>query len=950
MAEYDVVLLPGYAQVETWRKTHAELSECGLFAQAVTTFDDWIRDLWELHGDGRVLVDAAQRQVAMQIAFDARVSKGASGARAAFSALHGGVAQGENASSARNTYGSGEALLAARCMKKAAGVSLFEEALSEVSATGSCNGLSAAEVAFVERMARYSNLIAERGLIELGAAVRILADKNAEVFPRPLEVLVSDAAPLSWIQRQFFDSCPQLKVDVQYAQGQQGIGCAPASTAVRFGFPSGRLAQPGLVADILRSWSERDLPAQRSASVSGKAVIACKDPLRLFREIGSACVEEGLCMRAQGKVPFGQTDFGREFLAMYRAVHDEPWDPRAVQDVIATPFGCLSRQDAQAVDTMIRSDRIVERDSLLPWLRVQSELFSQLEEIASDPEADVLLGVFENIALARAAQDPTWCAEQLAAISALRGVTGAARFFQADMALCVATLERASVPVSVQVGDPSSRQVTCMPQEMAAQLGAQSCGLVVATDLTSADYPLSSKDDASDTLFSKIGLEDVDSPLAKARRTFVALVGVAADDLFLVRPLADDDAAETYPATVLEEFIDAYRPDPSATDDIDNALRLPASLQGGVVERGEEFLYANATAKRRSRHQEVCAQLAWPEPSSLREGAAYDFTPRRKASDGTLLSLPCPSPSQVEAYLECPYRWYATRYLAATSVDEGFGPLERGSFAHEALEEFYRRFNQAGHPKVNAENLPEARELMAEIVGRIAAEQPQREPGSGRYVPNTELEAREVAALSRQLVNYLDFEAQLLPTFHPAYLEYSIDSDHAVPYGDALLVGTVDRIDVDDAGHAVIIDYKGSVNVSHQIAGKTFDVPGKVQALMYAQAIKRQLGLDVVGALYVSYGASPSIAGAFDARVLEAAHLPNAKVDKCRCAAAADPSITLGADTLLADLPFTDVLDAVERRAAEAVRSMTAARVPLVPSNASACTYCPVETCPKRGA
>ena len=84
-------------------------------------------------------------------------------------------------------------------------------------------------------------------------------------------------------------------------------------------------------------------------------------------------------------------------------------------------------------------------------------------------------------------------------------------------------------------------------------------------------------------------------------------------------------------------------------------------------------------------------------------------------------------------------------------------------------------------------------------------------------------------------------------------------------YGGALLVGKVDRIDVDDEGNAVIVDYKGSVKASHQIAGKTIEAPGKVQALMYAQAIKRQLGLNVVGAFYVSYGSTPAIAGACDA-------------------------------------------------------------------------------------
>ena len=54
----DIVILPSFAQVEDWRKRHAATSAEGLFAQTVTTFNAWIADLWELHGDGRAIVDS----------------------------------------------------------------------------------------------------------------------------------------------------------------------------------------------------------------------------------------------------------------------------------------------------------------------------------------------------------------------------------------------------------------------------------------------------------------------------------------------------------------------------------------------------------------------------------------------------------------------------------------------------------------------------------------------------------------------------------------------------------------------------------------------------------------------------------------------------------------------------------------------------------------------------
>ena len=51
-------------------------------------------------------------------------------------------------------------------------------------------------------------------------------------------------------------------------------------------------------------------------------------------------------------------------------------------------------------------------------------------------------------------------------------------------------------------------------------------------------------------------------------------------------------------------------------------------------------------------------------------------------------------------------------------------------------------------------------------------------------------------------------------------------------------------------------------------------LPHKVQALVYAQAARRLLGLEVVGALYVSYGRDGRVAGAFDRTFVGAADVP----------------------------------------------------------------------------
>jgi len=224
------------------------------------------------------------------------------------------------------------------------------------------------------------------------------------------------------------------------------------------------------------------------------------------------------------------------------------------------------------------------------------------------------------------------------------------------------------------------------------------------------------------------------------------------------------------------------------------------------------------------------------------------------------------SPSSLEAWIGCPMRWFVNNLLRPGAFDPEPEPLVEGGLAHAALHETLDGLRaETGSARLTRARLALARELLHASLERneIAfplSVTPERRPGARR---------RLRANLERYLEYAADAESQLEPT----YLEVGFGIEAHDDRGEASdlpayelapgarLRGRIDRIDMSEAGEAVVYDYKSSFAP----APAKWVEEGKLQIALYMRAVEALLGLPVAGGFFQPLSREMRARGILDA-------------------------------------------------------------------------------------
>ena len=1015
-AGHVVLLVPTFGVALDAQRELAGLVGLGL-GVTVTTPDAWVDERWEVWGDGRHLISDIERLILMRLALHA--------CPGILSPTSGTL--DELASLARG--------------------SLFWLPSESVDANDArLDSLTEGERAACRVLDGYRVLLDERGLVERCEAAAKLSERVPS-FPttvvagfsalgRGVRTLLMGAATKANVQAVIpFDAagmCPLADRLAEEAQGaglnatitsdfsaakdannaqvdelfdlhealMEGTGAndVAARGAVRLCQPAGPLAEWELVA------REVERLAQDGAR---EVVVAAGDASAAWRGLAPRLAARG--MRVSSPLRRSASDdvtiaaflgFAQTVARLATLAQDWPqpvssqagmvpqlgdmswWPPRQLTDFLLSSISQVDAVQAWELDAKWRGNRSLAPQTVLDQLQRES----LTSKVVAQATASVLRGRVGTAALqlARALMEEDADAHR-EAIAALSSIQDAARTIGA-MGVSASSKKGVRVVLSLEelvslVSDLSQRSALCsrvqlgagechvqiLSRSSASALPPHSADALIACGLTSNEWGLSPKDDAAVALLQRLGLDETEAPLALARRQFLGMFAVPKSALVLERVTHDSDAQSTYPAVMLSEALACYGA---------GASDLPISTLGeGQTDRLLSVSGAPVAV----------SQVLPVAPAGQVGPAAADMVIVPREGQAALPDgLPSLSASQIESYLECPYKWFTLRRLGLDASDATFSAVQMGSFAHRVLEVARRRFMQNAAEEaglvspgqlldlegtdvtfvpgsaVTAENLPLVRELINTEFDFHLAHQYQKATAvaAQSLVPHTATEEYRLELLRQDLLDVPAFEVGKFRGFEPRYFELRFGGSganaHHVTYAGADFVGTIDRVDVDAHGRAVVIDYKhkgaagfaGEYDAFTEGSPATADalvLPRRVQSLIYAQVVRRMYPqLKVVGAVYLSTKGGPrnqhEIAGVLDANAADMV-MGRGLSDKRW------EHLVAGG---LGKLSFEELLDETERRIAEKITLLTEGHIEAEPVDKHACEWCPVANCERR--
>lgn len=999
-----VLLAPTFAELDLCRHDAAEAGiSLGIDYKTPAS---WLRSLWELLGDGRGFVDNLQRQMLFSDMIARRDDAGLQPlsrsqgtvrmlARMARDVLPGVAGTGAERCCDNVCKPKPKSDAEARVFEL---LRAYAGGLDRRDMVESCEAADIMAGALTDSLPACTRAVCVRGVTSFTYS---LLELLSAVANNGGEVVVLLAREQAAMREELATALDARGVLFEVAPLDEDAG-APATAPKSVARPAfvevaGPHARARVYADVI----DKMVKAHKESNVND-AASAPADPVRvlvvsarapqLFGELAARLAARHVAAETTEFTAFSQSIVGRQFTALANLIErmkaadegaaskTEWWPAPELTDWIYSPLSGADAASARTFDKNMRLSRSKTTTGVKSLLQSVQGQIRGARKAASDENwfknvpcvvSDVFQALWRD-------KPVTALKAMLAAAEALPdrafgGLDGQARR-QAETALLRHAIDilmnearvldvsqTATVPVldgvrtkvdkrsaaydyeTYEVDRTPRAQVRFVSLADASVLRPGGYDAVLFVDVDLDSYPLSHEEGPLATLTAELRRDGVSlEPAALLRVRFGRAMQAASGPVALARVTHDRQARECYPAAVWTE------------------LRAHAEAAGAAkptrVGEGDIIADFDPAAGEGLRRERVTCEA----PQHLSDEAIPYLVLRRRDGEGEDAPLVprLTSASQIEAYSTCPLCWFVSYRVKPQSIDAGFGNMEKGNFVHDVLEHLHARLPQEGMKRVTPENLPRAQELLHEVFDETLAEHAGKRGAEGPLVPLSPVEERQVAEILPQLEGVLAYESEALAPFAPRYLEFAFN-ELQVEYAGWPLGGRIDRVDVDAENRAVVIDYKHRSGVEEfKLADPTVRdeetgeapiddprwLPPHTQTLIYAQAMRRALGLDTRAALYFSTkGGKPALRGAASAELLEEER-GDGRI----------PGLKKGFPGEGGSMDFDALLDRVETGIAERLRELEAGDVAAVdPTSAQAaharCSYNHQGTFVRRG-
>lgn len=986
-----VLLAPTFAELDLCRHDAAEAGiSLGIDYKTPTS---WIRSLWELLGDGRGFVDNLQRQMLFSDMVtrlddaDLQPLSRSQGtvrmlARMARDVLPGVAGTGAERCRGDNCQPESKSDAEARVFEL---LRAYAGGLDRRDMVEPCEAADIMTSVLADSLPACTRAVCVRGITSFTHG---LLELLSAVANNGGEVVVLLAREQAAMREELVAAFDARDVLFEIAPLGEGVGASDAAcgTAAQPAFievagPHARAhAYADAIDDLVKTCRGSEVDGASAGPVRVLAVSA-RAP-QLFGELASRLAARHIAAETTEFTAFSQSIAGRQFTALANLIErmkaadegtaskTEWWPAPELTDWIYSPLSGADAASARGVDKNMRLSRSKTAAGVKSLLQsMQGQVRGARKAASDDNWFKNVPCVVSDVFQALWRDKPVTALKAMLAVAealpdrALGGLDGQARR-QAETALlrhaidilmndarALDVSQAATVPVldgvrtkvdkrstaydyaTYEVDRTPRAQVRFVSLADASVLRPGGYDAVLFADVDLDSYPLSHEEGPLATLTAELRRDGVSlEPAALLRVRFGRAMQAASGPVALARVTHDRQARECYPAAVWTEL--------RAHAEAAGAAKPTCVGEGDII---ADFDPAAGEGLKRER-------VTCEAPQHLSAEAVPYLVLRRRDGEGEDAPLVprLTSASQIEAYSTCPLCWFVSYRVKPQSIDAGFGNMEKGNFVHDVLEHLHARLPQEGMERVTPENLPRAQELLHEVFDETLAEHAGKRGTEGPLVPLSAVEERQVAEILPQLEGVLAYESEALAPFAPRYLEFAFN-ELQVEYAGWPLGGRIDRVDVDAENRAVVIDYKHRSGVEEfKLADPTVRdeetgeapiddprwLPPHTQTLIYAQAMRRALGLDTRAALYFSTkGGKPALRGAASAELLEEER-GDGRI----------PGLKKGFPGEGGSMDFDALLDRVEAGIAERLRELEAGNVAAVdPTSAQAaharCSY-----------